>query len=123
LLLFRLTGGLGVFYNQDQIPPNLVAEAMEKRSNIFFVLFVTLLFAFVCPYSLFDIVREADFLSGQKYEDRDIENLYAEKGSNLGGVLVSATLFSPLPDPFFEFLPSFFFPNTLLVAIFSVLRC
>jgi hypothetical protein len=96
---------------------------MEKRSNIFFVLFVTLLFAFVCAYSLFDIVREADFFSGQKYEDRDIEDVYAEKGSNLDGVLVSATLFSPLPDPFFEFLPSFFSPNTLLVAIFSVLRC
>jgi hypothetical protein len=96
---------------------------MRKKHIIFFTLFVTLLFAFVCSYSLFDKVREADFLSGQKYEDRDIEDVYAEKGSNLDGVLVSVTFFSPLPDPFFQFLPSFFSPNTLLVKTFSVLRC
>jgi hypothetical protein len=96
---------------------------MRKSPHIFFTLFVTLLFVFACPYSLFDVVQEADFCSHQKYEDRDTENLYAEKGINLDGVLVSATLFSPLPDPFFEFLPSFFSPNTLLGTTFSVLRC
>ena len=96
---------------------------MEKRPIYFFRLFVTLLFAFACAYSLFDIVREADFLSGQKYEDRDIEDVNAEKGSNLDGALASATLFSPLPHPFFEFFPSFFSPNTLLVTTFSILRC
>jgi hypothetical protein len=96
---------------------------MEKKPIILFRLFVTLLFAFACPYSLFDVVQEADFCSDQKYEGRDTEELYAEKGSNLDGVLVSATLFSPLPDPFFEFLPSFFCSNTLLVMTFSVLRC
>jgi hypothetical protein len=96
---------------------------MRKKSIIFFTLFVTLLFAFACAYSLFDIVQEADIFSGQKYEGRDIEDLYAEKGINLVAVLVSATLFPPLPDPFFEFLPSFFSPNTLWVTTFSVLRC
>jgi hypothetical protein len=96
---------------------------MEKKPIIFLVLFVTFLFAFACAYSLFDKVREADLLSHQKYEARDIEDLYAEKGINLDGLLVSATLFSPLLDPFFEFLPSFFSPNTLWVTTFSVLRC
>jgi hypothetical protein len=96
---------------------------MRKKQIIFFTLFVILLFTFACAYSLFDKVRETDFLSDQKYEDRDIEDLYVEKGINLDGLLVSAILFSPLPDPFFEFLPSFFSPNTLLVTAFSVLRC
>jgi hypothetical protein len=96
---------------------------MRKRPITFFMLFVTLLFAFVCAYSLFDKVREADFLSGNKYEDRDIEGLYAEKGSNLAGVVVSTALFSPLPDTLFRLSPSFFSPNTLLVTTLSVLRC
>ncbi len=97
---------------------------MEKKLIILFRLFVTLLFAFACAYSLFDEVREADFLSVQKYEDRDIQDLYAEKGGSLlDGVLVSATLFLPLPDPFFEFFPSFFCSNTLLVVTSSILRC
>ena len=96
---------------------------MEKRPIIFFTLFVTLLFAFACAYSLFDTVREADLFSGNKYEDREDEGLYAEKVSNLDAVLVSPTLFSPLPDTLFEFLLSFFSPNTLLVTTFSILRC
>ncbi len=96
---------------------------MRKKPNFFFQLFVIFFFAFACPYSLFDVVQEADFLSQQKYEARDIEGLYAEKGSNLDGVLVSATLFSPLPDPFFEYLFSFSSPNPLRVTTFSVLRC
>jgi hypothetical protein len=118
-----LTEVLGVFYNIGQILPNLVAEAMEKRSIIFFRFFVTLLFAFACAYSLFDTVREADFFSNKKYEARDIEDLCAEKGSNLDAVLVSPTLFLPLSDTFFEFFPVFFSTNTLLVTTFSVLRC
>jgi hypothetical protein len=96
---------------------------MGKRRPIFFILFVTVLFAFACTYSLFDVVQEADFLSHKKYEGRDIQELYAEKGSNLDAVLVSATLFPPLPNPLLEFLPSFFSSNTLLVMSFSVLRC
>jgi hypothetical protein len=96
---------------------------MEKRPIIFFTLFVTLLFAFACAYSLFDTVREADLFSDNKYEDRDDGGLYTEKGSHLDGVLVSPTLFSPLPDTFFELLPGFFSPNTLWVPTFSGLRC
>ena len=96
---------------------------MEKRPIYFFRLFVTLLFAFACSYSLFDTVQEVDLSSDNKYEDRDDEGLYAEKVSNLDGALVSPTLFSPLPNPFFEFFPSFFSSNNLLVTTFSVLRC
>jgi hypothetical protein len=96
---------------------------MGKRPIIFFRLFVTLLFAFACSYSLFDTVQEADLFSDNKYEDRDSEGLYAEKVSNLDGALVSPTLFSPLPDTFFEFLPCFFSSNPPLVTTFSVLRC
>jgi hypothetical protein len=121
--IFFLTEGLGVFYTDGQILPNRVAEAMGKKPIIFFRLFVTLLFAFACAYSLFDTVREADFFSDKKYEARDIEDLCAEKGSNLDAVLVSPTLFLPLPDTLFEFFPVFFSPNTLLVTTFSVLRC
>jgi hypothetical protein len=96
---------------------------MRKKAVFFFILFVTLLFAFACAYSLFDKVREADLLSHKKYEDRDIEDLYAEKASNLDGLLVSATFFPPFLDTFFEFLPGVFLPNTQLVTTFSVLRC
>jgi hypothetical protein len=123
VIIFYLTERFGIYYNQAQILPNLVAEAMEKRPSNFFRLFVALLFAFACAYSLFDSMREADFFSDNKYEERDSEGLYAEKGSNLDGVLVSSNLFSPLPDTFFEFLPGFFSPNTLLVPTFSILRC
>jgi hypothetical protein len=96
---------------------------MEKRPTVSFLLFVTVLFVFACAYSLFDKVQEADFLSYQKYEGRDIQDLCAEKGIGMDGVLLSATLFSPLPGIFFEFLPSFFSPNTFWAALFSVLRC
>jgi hypothetical protein len=96
---------------------------MEKKPIIFLVLFVTFLFGFACAYSLFDKVQEADFLSHQKYEDRDIQDLYAEKGISMDGALASATLFPPFPDTFSEFLPSFLSPNTHLVTTFSVLRC
>jgi len=96
---------------------------MEKRDIHFFRLFVTLLFAFVCSYSLFDTIEEADSFSDNKYEDRDDDCLYAEKVTNLEAVLLSPTLFSALPETLLEFLPSFFSPNTLLLTTFSVLRC
>ena len=96
---------------------------MGKRPAIFFILLVTFLFASACAYSLFDELREADLFSKKKYEEREAEDLYAGRGSNLDDVLVSATLFSPLPDIFFEFPPSFFSSNTLLVTPFSALRC
>jgi hypothetical protein len=118
-----LTEGLDFFYDKAQIHPNLVAEAMEKRPIIFFILLVTFLFVFSSAFSLFDRIREADFLSENKYEERDIDTLYAAKRSNLDGLLVPATLFSPIPDILFEFLSSFFSPNTSWIAPFSVLRC
>ena len=96
---------------------------MGKRPAIFFILLVTFLFTFACAYSLFDKVQEADFLSHQKYEGRDIQDLYTEKGIGLDATLISATLFPPLPNLFLEFLPSFFSSNTFWVTTFSVLRC
>ena len=96
---------------------------MGKRPITFFTLFVTLLFAFACVYSLFDKVQELDFSSAKKYEDLDIEDLYVGKGGNLDGVLASATPFPPFEDALFKFLPSFFPPYTHLVTTFSVLRC
>ncbi len=102
---------------------DLGAEAMGKRPINFFRLFVILLFAFACIYTLFDTMREADFFSDMKFEERDIGGLYAEKVSNLDAVLVSPSLFSPLPATFFEFVSCFLFPNTPLIPILSVLRC
>ena len=106
-----------------QIHPTLVAEAMKKKSIIFFTLFVTLLFAFACTYTLFDKVREADSFSGKKYEGREIEDLYAEKGSKLDGALFSVTFFLPFRDTFLAFLPVHISPDTHLVNSFFVLRC
>jgi hypothetical protein len=88
----------------------------------FFLLSVTFLFAFVCTYALFDKVREADSFLGKKYEARDTEDLYAGKRSNLDDVLVSAALFPPFRDSFFEFLPTYFSLNTHLVTILFGLR-
>ncbi len=96
---------------------------MKKSRIIFFRLLASVLFVLACNYSLFDTVREADLFFATKYEERDFEGLYAEKGSNLDGVLVSPSLFSLLPETLFEFLPGFFSPNTLLVTTLSVLRC
>jgi hypothetical protein len=118
-----LDAGFGFFYNHFQIFPNQFAKAMAKRRNTFVVFFVALLFALACAYSLFDNVREADSLSPIKYEGRDINALCAEKCSGLDGVLVSAYLFSPLPDTLFDFLPGFFSPDSFWVKTFSVLRC
>ena len=95
----------------------------KKESLTLFVPLMAFLFAFTCTYSLFDAVREADFLSGKKYEQTDVEQVYAEKQSSPEAALVPPVLFSPLSAILFEFLPSFSIPNTLFSEIFSVLRC
>jgi hypothetical protein len=96
---------------------------MKKKSLISLMLFVTLLFGFSCAYTLFDNVREADFFSGKKYESQDMEDLYAEKKSNLDDVLLSVTLFPPSQKTLFELLPTFFSSNIRLVTTSPVLRC
>jgi hypothetical protein len=84
---------------------------------------MTFLFAFTCAYSLFNVLTEADLLSGKKYEAQDIEDLYAEKQSHADAALVSPALFSLLPDIIFEILPTSSTPNILFTPTFSVLRC
>jgi hypothetical protein len=96
---------------------------MEKKPIIFLVMFVALLFAFFYTYTLFDKAREADIFSGKKYESQDIEDLYAEKKSNLEDVLLSVTLFPPFQKTLFELLPTFFPSNIRLVTTSPVLRC
>ena len=99
-------------------------EMVLKKELRTFILFMAFLFAFTCAYSLFDAIREADFLSGKKYEATDIEDLYAEKQSSPHAALVSPTLFSPLLDMLFGFVPiSSSSPNTLFITTFSILRC
>jgi hypothetical protein len=96
---------------------------MKKKSHIFTTLLVILLFDVACLYSSFNVMVEADFLSGKKYETRDVEEVYAEKQSSPDAVLVSPALFAPLPGIIFGILPSFSSPNTLFTQTFSVLRC
>jgi hypothetical protein len=96
---------------------------MKKTWPILSIFFLILLFDVACVYSSFNAMVEADFLSGKKYETRDVEEVYAEKQSNPDAVLVSPALFSPLPGIIFGFLPSFYSPNTLVTQTFSVLRC
>ncbi len=96
----------------------------KKEPHTLFVTFMAFLFVFTCAYSLFDAIREADFLSGNKYEATDVEDVYAEKQSSPDAALVSPTLFSLLLDMLFEFVPiSFSSLNTLFIPTFSVLRC
>ena len=97
--------------------------AMKRKPRISVILFMVLLFQFACAYNVFNIVAEADFLSGKKYEARDIEEVYAEKQSNPDAALVSPALFTALPGILLEFLPSFSSPDTLFTQTFSVLRC
>jgi len=96
---------------------------MKRERHTLIILLVVLLFNVACVYSSFNVVMEADFLSGKKYEARDVEEVYAEKQSNPDAVLVSPALFTPLPGIIFEFRPSFSFPNTLFTETFSILRC
>jgi hypothetical protein len=97
--------------------------AMKRERHTLIILLVVLLFDVACVYSSFDVVVEADFLSGKKYESRDVEEVYAEKQSNPDAVLVSPALFTPLPGIIFEFLPSFSSPSPLFIETSSVLRC
>ncbi len=87
------------------------------------MLFVTLLFVSVSAYSLFGKVRGADLFCDNKYEDRDTQDPYLEKGESSEGGLVSAILFSPLPDSLFELPSRFFCSITFLGTTFSPLRC
>jgi len=96
---------------------------MMRKRHTLITLLVALLFDVACVYSSFDVMVEADFLSGKKFEARDVEEVYAEKQSNLDAVLVSPTLFASLPGIIFEFLPSLSSLNTLFTHNFSVLRC
>ena len=96
---------------------------MKRKSFPLVFLFMTFVFAFTCAYSLFDAIREADFLSRNKYEATDIQEVYAEKQSSPVAALVSPALFSPLLDIIFGFLLSSSTPNILFSPTFSVLRC
>jgi hypothetical protein len=96
---------------------------LQKEPITLFIAFMAFLFAFTCAYSLFDAIREADFLSGNKYEATDVEDVYAEKQSSPDAVLVSLTLFSPLLDILFEFPLGSSSPNPHFNQTFSVLRC
>ena len=96
---------------------------MNKKRHTLITLLVVLLFDFACVYSSFDVMAEADFLSGKKYEARDVEEVYAEKQSNPDAVLISPALFTSLPGIIFEFLPSLSSPNALVAHTFSILRC
>ena len=97
--------------------------ALKRERHTLIIFLVVLLFNAACVYSSFDVVVEADFLSGKKYEARDVEEVYAEKQSNPDAVLVSPALFTPLPGIIFEFLPSFSSPSTLFIETSFVLRC
>jgi len=96
---------------------------MKKEPRILIILLMILLFEFGCAYNFFNVVVEADFLSGNKYEARDIEEVYAEKQSNPDAALVSPALLTSLPGIIFEFLPSFSSLQTLFTQTFSILRC
>ena len=97
--------------------------AMERKPRISGILLMVLLFEFACAYNVFNTVAEADFLSGKKYEARDIEEVYAEKQSNPDLGLISPALCTFLPGIILEFFPSFPPPNILSIQTFSVLRC
>jgi hypothetical protein len=101
---------------------DMIKTVMNRKPRTF-ILFMAFLFTFTCAYSLFDAIREADFLSGKKYEATDVEDLYAEKQSSPSAALVSPALFSPLLDIIFGFLSSSSTPNILFTPTFPVLRC
>jgi len=96
---------------------------MKRDSRSLIIFLFILLFDVACVYSAFDVMVEADFLSVNKYEARDVDEVYAEKQSNPDAVLVSPALFTPLPGVIFEFLPISSSPNPLFTQAFSVLRC
>jgi hypothetical protein len=96
---------------------------MKRDFHPLIIILVILLFDVACVYSSFNVVVEADFLSGKKFEARDDEQVYAEKQNSPDAVLVSPTLFTPLPGIIFGLLPHFSSLNTLFTQTFSVLRC
>jgi len=102
----------------------LDTSKIKKEPSPLFIFFMVFLFVIACGYSLFDAIREADFLSREKYEQTDIDDVCAEKQSSPDAALVPPALFSPLPGILFKFLPnSVSSPNTPFLALFSVLRC
>ena len=109
--------------NEDMNLPLFDTFQSKKEPFTLFLVFMAFLFAFTCAYSLFNVLTEADFLSGKKYEATDIEDFYAEKQSSPDVALVSPVLFSPLPDILFEFPLGSSSPGNLFIQTFSVLRC
>ena len=109
--------------NYSMKPSHLGTSETKKEPSALFLFFIVFLFLFAGAYSLFDAIREADFLSREKYEQKDIDDVYAEKQSSPDAALVSPALFSALPDILFRFLVSYSTPNTLFPETFSVLRC
>jgi hypothetical protein len=95
----------------------------KKEPPRVYVFFMAFFFLLACAYSHFNVLMEADFLSGEKYGTQDTQYFYAEKQSNLDAVFFSPVLFHPLAGIIFEFLPSFASPNTLATLGLSVLRC
>ena len=69
---------------------------MRRNSLPFITLSLIFLFGVACAYSSFNVLAEADFLSGKKYEASDSEEVYAEKQSSPDAVLVSPGLFAPV---------------------------
>ncbi len=95
------------------------------KRGVFSLVIISLIVIFGVAglYSSFNALVEADFLSRNKYEAGDIEQVYAEKQSNLEAVLVSPALFAPSLADDFEFLPQIPFFHTTSPLPFSVLRC
>ena len=96
---------------------------MLRKYHIPLIFLVILLFNVACLYSSFNVMVEADFLSGIKYETRDADEVWAEKQNSLDAALVSPALFTLLPGILFEFLSNFSSSTTPLIGAFSVLRC
>ncbi len=96
---------------------------MLRKYHFSVIFLVILLFNVACLYSSFNVMVEADFLSGIKYENRDADEVLAEKQNSLDTALVSPALFTPLPGTLFEFLSDFSSSTTPLIGAFSVLRC
>ena len=96
---------------------------MLRKYHISIIFLVILLFNVACLYSSFNVMVEADFLSGIKYETRDADEVWAEKQNSLDTALVSPALFTLLPGILFEFPSNFSSSATPLTGAFSVLRC
>jgi hypothetical protein len=112
------------FYKNENMRSFFLNTFKRKKEPLtLFVFFMAFLFTFTCAYSLFDAIREVDFLSPNKFEATDIEEVYVEKQSTPDAALVFPALFAPLWGIILGFLPSFSTPNILFTPTFSVLRC